>query len=213
MPYRVVLFDLDGTLADTIELIIRSGQHAFTTVLGWTPTREELILGIGRPLHLHLGDYANSPDQLTELVTAYRGFQVQHHDELTLPYDGVNDVVRWLHRDGRPLGVVTSKVEFLAHRALALIGIDDAFNIVVGLESTTAHKPGPEPVLFAMEQLGATATETVYIGDSPFDLRAAHAAGVDSIAVTWGAFSEEALLEHRPTHVARTAAELRAVLQ
>ena len=58
MPYRVVLFDLDGTLADTIELIIRSGQHAFTTVLGWTPTREELILGIGRPLHMHLGDYA-----------------------------------------------------------------------------------------------------------------------------------------------------------
>ena len=213
MPYRVVLFDLDGTLADTIELIIRSGQHAFTTVLGWTPTREELILGIGRPLHLHFGDYANSPDQLTELVTAYRGFQVQYHDELTLPYEGVNDLVRWLHDDGRPLGVVTSKIEPLAHRALSLIGIDDAFNVVVGLESTTAHKPGPEPLWFAMNHLGATASETVYIGDSPFDLRAAHAAGVDSVAVTWGAFSEDALLEHHPTHVARTAAELRALLQ
>ena len=213
MPYRVILFDLDGTLADTIELIIRSGQHAFTTVLGWTPTREELILGIGRPLHLHLGDYAKSPDQLTELVTAYRGFQVQYHDELTVPYDGVNDLVRWLHDNGRPLGVVTSKIELLAHRALTLIGIDDAFSIVVGLESTSTHKPGPEPLLHAMAQLGATPTETVYIGDSPFDLRAAHAAGVDSVAVTWGAFSEASLLEHKPTHVARTAAELRALLQ
>jgi pyrophosphatase PpaX len=213
MPYRVVLFDLDGTLANTIELIVRSGQHAFTTVLGWTPTREELILGIGRPLHLHLGDYAKSPDQLTALVTAYRGFQVQYHDELTTPYDGVNDVIRWLYDDGRPLGVVTSKIEPLAHRALGLLGIGDAFSVVVGLESTTAHKPGPEPILFAMERLQASSSETVYIGDSPFDLRAAHAAGIDSIAVTWGAFDEAALREHAPTHIARTAAELRAVLQ
>ena len=213
MSYRVVLFDLDGTVADTIDLIVASGQHAVSTVLGWTPAREELLRHLGRPLHQHLGEYASSPEQLEELITAYRAYQVQHHDDMTRPYDGVNDVVRWLSGQGRPLGIVTSKVEFLADRALRLLGIDQLFSVVVGLNATTRHKPEPEPVLFAMRQLGAEPHETVYVGDSPFDLMSASGAGTASIAVTWGAFSEATLSEQRPTHIARSAAELRAVLQ
>ncbi|MCC6317479.1 MAG: HAD-IA family hydrolase [Gemmatimonadaceae bacterium] len=213
MPYRVVLFDLDGTLADTIELIVRSGQHAFTTVLGWSPSREEILRGLGRPLASHLGDYASSAQQLDAIIAAYRSFQMANHDRLTRPYAGVNDVVHWLRDDGRPLGVVTSKIETLAHRALTCIGIDACFEIVVGLESTATHKPGPEPVLFAMQRLGAAAAETVYVGDSPFDLDAANAAGVASIGVTWGAFGEADLRAHRPTHVAHSASDLRTLLQ
>ena len=212
MSYRVVLFDLDGTLADTIDLIVQAGQHACGAVLGWTPARDQLLLGLGRPLHLHLGEYTNSQEQLDELIASYRGYQVAHHDELTRPYDGVNDVVRWLHAEGRTLGVVTSKIEPLARRGLRLLGIEEYFPLIVGLESTTRHKPEPEPVLFAMERLGAVPHDTVYIGDSPFDLRAAKGAGVASVAVTWGAFDEAALAEQKPTHLARSASELRTVL-
>lgn len=212
MPYRVVLFDLDGTLADTIELIVNSGQHAFRTVLGLEVARADILRHLGRPLHQHLGEYANSPEQLEDLVRTYRGYQVEHHDRLTRAYDGVNDLVRWLASDGRTLGVVTSKIEPLARRALRLLNIEQHFPVVVGLESTTKHKPEPEPVLHAMERIGAAPHETCYVGDSPFDIASGNAAGVASIAVTWGAFTEDDLLAHRPTRVARSAAELREVL-
>lgn len=213
MAFRVVLFDLDGTLVDSIELILRAAQHAFGEALGFVPPREEIAAGIGKPLLAQFGAYTKSPEQMEALIQAYRTYQLAHHDDLTRPYDGVNDAVQWLHGDGRALGVVTSKVEPLAHRALSHVGLGSFFDLVVGIESTTRHKPDPDPLLFAMSRLGATPTETVYVGDSPFDLQAAQAAGVASIAVTWGAFDEATLRVEQPTHVVRSAAELRTQLQ
>lgn len=213
MSFRCVLFDLDGTLVDSIELIIRSAQAAFASCNRAVPPREEIVAGIGRPLMSQFGDYTSEADELARLLQAYRAFQAVHHDSLTLPYDGVNDVVRALAADGRQLGVVTSKIEPLAHRALAHVGLDDCFSIVIGLESTTRHKPDPAPLVHAMERFGADAAETVYIGDSPFDLQAAHAASITSIAVSWGAFTEERLRSERPTHVVRNASELSGVLR
>jgi pyrophosphatase PpaX len=212
MPYRVVLFDLDGTLVDSIELIVRAAQHAFGATLGRVPAREEIMAGIGKPLMTQFGTYAESREQLDALIQSYRTYQLAHHDDLTRPYDGVVDAVRWLSDEGRALGVVTSKIEPLAHRALSHVGLDPFFDLVVGIESTTRHKPDPEPLLFAMEQLDADPDETVYVGDSPFDLQAARAARVASIAVTWGAFHESSLLAERPTLVVRSAAELRSRL-
>jgi len=212
MSFRCVLFDLDGTLVDSIELIIRSAQAAFATCNRTVPPREEIVAGIGRPLRSQFGDYTSDTEEVARLIQAYRAFQTVHHDALTLPYDGVNDVVRALAADGRQLGVVTSKIEPLAHRALAHVGLDECFSIVIGLESTTRHKPDPAPLMHAMERFGADPSETVYIGDSPFDLQAAHAASITSIAVSWGAFTEERLRSERPTHVVRTASELHVLL-
>lgn len=212
MAHRVVLFDLDGTLVDSIELIVQAATWAFTHVQGRSPDRDEIMSGIGKPLVTQFGAYARDEAELHRLVQAYREHQMLHHDTMTKPYDGVNDVVAWLAGDGRSLGVVTSKIEPLAHRALDLIGLREHFDLVVGIESTTRHKPEPDPLWFAMERLGGDRAEAVYIGDSPFDLRAARAAGIDSIAVTWGAFSEATLRAEQPTAVARSAAELRAQL-
>lgn len=213
LPYRVVLFDLDGTLVDSIELIVRAAEYAFSNVMGRAAPRAEIMAGIGRPLMQQFGAYAESEEQLEALIAAYRVYQLEHHDVLTQPYDGVNDAVRGLKDGGRSLGVVTSKTEPLAHRAISHIGLEGCFEIVVGIESTTRHKPEPEPLHFAMERLGALPAETIYVGDSPFDLQAARAARVASIAVTWGAFAEEVLAAEEPTHVARSAAELRRWLR
>lgn len=213
MTFRCILFDLDGTLVDSIELIIRSAQAAFATCDRPIPPREEIVAGIGRPLMSQFGDYTSDAEEVTRLLQAYRAFQAVHHDALTLPYDGVNDVVRALAAEGRQLGVVTSKIEPLAHRALKHIGLDDCFSIVIGLESTTRHKPDPAPLVHAMERFGADPFETVYVGDSPFDLQAAHAASVTSVAVSWGAFTEARLRSEGPTHVVRTPSELHEVLR
>lgn len=209
LPFRVVLFDLDGTLVDTIELIVRAAEYAFANVMGRAAPRDEIMAGIGRPLMQQFGAYAESEEQLQALIAAYRVYQLAHHDDLTQPYAGVNDAVQWLKDSGRSLGVVTSKIEPLAHRALARVGLDPYFDVVVGIESTTRHKPEPDPLHFAMARLGASPAETVYVGDSPFDLQAARAAGISSIAVTWGAFAEEVLAAEEPTHVARSATDLR----
>ena len=212
MSWNCILFDLDGTLVDSIDLIIQSAQAAFAQCNRIVPTREEITAGIGRPLMSQFGDYTSEPDEIDRLLHAYRTFQLEHHDRLTLPYAGVNDLVRALRDDGRQLGVVTSKIEPLAHRALSLIGLDACFPVVIGLESTTRHKPHPEPLLHAMDRLGAGPGETVYIGDSPFDLQAARAASIASIAVGWGAFSGSRLSEESPTHAASSAAELHSLL-
>ena len=212
MTHRVVLFDLDGTLVDSIELIVRAATWAFTSIQGRSPDRAEIMAGIGKPLMTQFGEYARDEAELHQLVAAYREHQLIHHDAMTQPYDGVNDVVGWLAASGRSLGVVTSKIEPLAHRALHHVGLHHHFPLVVGIESTARHKPNPDPLWFAMERLGGDPSESVYIGDSPFDLRAARAAGIDSIAVTWGAFPEATLRAEAPTAVVRNAAELRAQL-
>ena len=212
MSWNCILFDLDGTLVDSIDLIIQSAQAAFAHCNRIVPAREEILAGIGRPLMSQFGDYTSEPEEIDRLLHAYRTFQLEHHDRLTLPYAGVNGLVRALRADGRKLGVVTSKIEPLAHRALSLIGLDECFPVVIGLESTTRHKPAPEPLLHAMERLGSAPADTVYIGDSPFDLQAAGAASIASIAVGWGAFSAARLSEEAPTHSAASAAELHDLL-
>lgn len=212
MPYRVVLFDLDGTLVDSIELILQAADYAFTDVMGVAPPRAEIMAGIGKPLMTQFGAYAADRDQLDRLVQSYRVYQLAHHDNLTRTYDGVNDVVAWLAGDGRKLGVVTSKIESLAHRALDHVGLSQHFSVVVGIESTTRHKPDPDPLVFALERLGARRDEAIYVGDSPFDLQAARAAGIASCAVTWGAFGEHTLSGEQPTAMARNASDLRRLL-
>jgi pyrophosphatase PpaX len=213
MPWRCVLFDLDGTLVDSIDLIIQSAQAAFAGCGYAVPRREQILAGIGRTLPSQFRDFTSDEAEVARLIQAYRTFQLEHHDRLTSPYAGVNDVVHDLVAEGRILGVVTSKIEPLARRALSLIGLDGAFPLVVGLESTTRHKPDPAPLLHATQRLGADPADTVYVGDSPFDLRAAHAAGMASIAVCWGAFRQADLERERPTHVAPTAADLGRLLR
>jgi pyrophosphatase PpaX len=135
-----------------------------------------------------------------------------HHDSLTAPYPGIDAVVRQLHEAGVSLGVVTSKIEPLAHRALKFVALDAYFGLVVGIESTTRHKPEPDPLLFALDRLGAAPNEAVYVGDSPFDVQAARNASMTAIAVTWGAFDEPALRAHAPHYVVGDPAELLPLL-
>ena len=209
--YSTVIFDLDGTLLDTIELIVESHRHALTTVLGRHEPDEVLRAGIGVPLHEQMRLF--DEERAEELFDAYRAFNRARHDEFACEYDGVLDVVAELRAAGVPIGIATSKMLDAVELAYRLVprlrGLVDA---TVGLESTATHKPGPEPILHALELLGRPIEGACYVGDAPTDLAAAHAAGVAAIAVTWGAFPRELLVAAAPHAIAATPAELLAIL-
>lgn len=208
----VVLFDLDGTLIDSLELLIASMHHAFDSWNGRRPTEEEWVATIGRPLVWQFGQYASTEEEVQSLVRTYRTFQHQHHDRLTTAFPGIPALVRRLHDDGHPLGVVTSKGDQLAHRSLEHVGLAQYFPVIVGADRTTRRKPAPDPIWLALEELGAARDESVYIGDSPFDTISANAAGVLSIGVTWGASTEEKLRPGEPRHVVSSVAALDEIL-
>jgi pyrophosphatase PpaX len=198
------LFDFDGTLADSVELIMASFRHATAEVLGAVPDEDVLRAGIGRPLIDQMR--ALDPDRAQELFDVYVAHNVAWHDRLLRPYPGVDALLARLRADGRRLGVVTSKRRPTAELGLRLLGMD-GFETVVGWEDTEAHKPGPEPVLRALERMHAAPDDAIFVGDSAWDVRAGRAAGVATAAVLWGVGSRDELEAERPDLVFETAGE------
>lgn len=206
-----VLFDLDGTLVDTIQLLLESVRYAFREreAAGLrVPSEAEWVAGIGTPLVTQLRPYVDDDAELAALVAGYRVYQGEHHDRLTRCYDSAVDVVASLRARGHPLGVVTSKAEEIARRTLGHVGLLDMMDTIVGADATTRHKPDPAPVLLALERLGYASGDTIFVGDSPHDVNAGNAAGVTTVAALWGPFDRATLDAARPTHVVRTITEL-----
>lgn len=208
--WGVVLFDLDGTLADTIPLIVASYQHAFRAVLGEEPTEERARAWIGRPLLEALLE--ESPEHGHELDRAYREWNLANTSRLIRRYAGVPELLAALAAAGARTAVVTSKRRHAAGLALTGVGIDDLVGVAASLEDTERHKPFADPLLHAARVLGVEPQECVYVGDAVVDLRAARAAGMAAVGVTWGAGVPAELEAAGPDALVRTVAELAAVL-
>jgi pyrophosphatase PpaX len=207
-----VLFDLDGTLVDSIQLILEAADYAFASHSGPTPSRAELLAMIGRPLAAQFAPYAPEAGELEMLIKRYRQYQLEHHDRLTRAYGGVPEALEALQRRGYRLAVVTSKTVELARRALAHTGLHDFFSVLVGLEDTQRHKPDPAPVVLALERLGVEAGATVFVGDSPFDMQAGRAAGVATLGAAWGPFDAATLLRAGASCVLEHPSQILSVL-
>ncbi|HJU72480.1 MAG TPA: HAD-IA family hydrolase [Gemmatimonadaceae bacterium] len=188
-----VLFDLDGTLIDTVELIVSSARYAFSDRDGPRPTDAQWITGLGTPLITQFREWARDEEEVTRLVARYREFQMAHHDSLTREYAGVREALDALRARGYRTGIVTSKLNALARRGLTCVAIDDCFECIVGCDDTTRHKPDPEPVLHALDRLGIQPARAAFVGDSPFDIAAGNAAGVYSVGALWGPFTRSEL--------------------
>jgi pyrophosphatase PpaX len=198
---KAALFDFDGTLVDTTELIYQSMRHAAGEVLGRDLPREILLANVGQPLprQMELID----AERAEALLESYRLHNEEHHDALIQAFPGVEESLARLHSAGVKIAVVTSKRRFSVEMALERFPrLGEVVDRFVTMEDTTEHKPDPEPLLKGLEALGGiTPEEAAYVGDSPFDVAAARAAGITSVAVSWGAFSEDTLREAGPVHL------------
>jgi pyrophosphatase PpaX len=206
--YDPVLFDLDGTLIDSVALIRESHRHAVRTVLGADLPDEVLVANVGRPLIDQMRAF--DPARAEELLRVYREWNHANTAGILRAFPGLDDVLERLGEAGRRMAVVTSKSHPTVDLALDVLPIRHHFAAVVAAEDTTRHKPDPEPVLHALDLLGAPAAGACYAGDAPFDIRSGRAAGVTTIAVTWAFFSRAALVEAGPDLVVETPAELLA---
>jgi pyrophosphatase PpaX len=207
-----ILFDLDGTLIDSIELILGAARHAFVDFAGRAPTDEEWRAGIGRPLQTVLREYAPDDAEAARLFGRYREYQLEHHDRLVRPYAGIVETVEWLAERGHPMALVTSKADWMAEKALVLVGLDRLIPTIVGCDTCVNHKPHPEPVERALGLLGASHDNALFVGDSPHDVESGRAAGVLTVGVTWGAFTREEMERARADVVIDRVDELRALV-
>jgi pyrophosphatase PpaX len=195
---HTVLFDLDGTLIDSIQLILASYHHTLAQH-GYDPVPDaEWLRGVGTPLRTQLGPWARTPDQMEALVATYRDYNLSHHDRMIRVFPGIPPLVRSLQARGRRMGVVTSKNRDGTRRGLRLAGLEDAFEVLVCADDVAHPKPHPEPVERAVAPLDADPGSTLFVGDSIHDLHSGREAGVLTGAVLWGPFARPELEPARP---------------
>ncbi|MGC6589313.1 pyrophosphatase PpaX [Paenibacillus sp. FSL W7-1279] len=205
---ETVLFDLDGTIIDTNELIISSFLHVFEAQAPGPLTREQIIPHMGTTLEQQLQAFSGGVDDVSPLIKAYRSFNTLHHDEMVRPFPHVNEVVERLHRHGLSLGIVTTKIRPSTMMTLEKYDLERFMSAIVTVNDVEHPKPHPEPVLTAIERLGANPATTLMIGDSPVDIQSAKAAGVKAAAVAWSLKGEQKLMEYGPDYVLKDMKDL-----
>ena len=205
-----ILFDLDGTLIDSIELIVRSFQHATATHCGTPLPREEIIPTIGRSLAGELERIA--PGNGAALLATYRAFMFANHDEFVTVYPGILDMLAAIHARGIPTGIVTSKARTSAAPSFARFLLDREMAVVVVEDDTARHKPHPDPLLRAAAMLDLPPAAFWYIGDSTHDLVAARAAGMTGIGAAWGPYGR-AILAPLADAIADVPADLLSLIE
>ena len=181
---NTVLFDFDGTLVNTNDVIIASWQHTYMYYLGREESLEKITACFGEPLLLTMEREFPEVDP-RESAEVYRNFQKENADELVKIFPGIKELLESLKTDGFRMGVVTSRTRESAQRYMDMFGIGDYFEEMVSCDATDIHKPNPEPILLCLKKMGITAEEALMVGDSPFDIKCANNAGVKSVLVGW----------------------------
>ncbi|KGX86201.1 pyrophosphatase PpaX [Pontibacillus litoralis] len=207
MTIRTLLFDLDGTLINTNELIIASFLHTTEKYAPNQYTREDVIDFIGPPLEESLSSISDKVD-VEEMMNTYRAHNHEHHDDLVVAYDGVVETLSKLREAGFKLGIVTTKLRQTVTMGVKLTEIEPYFDTIVTLDDVTNAKPHPEPVVRAMKELGATPEETIMIGDNTHDIEAGQNAGTKTAGVAWTIKGRQVLEDLQPDYMLEHMSDL-----
>ncbi|THE14090.1 pyrophosphatase PpaX [Bacillus timonensis] len=207
MAIKTFLFDLDGTLIDTNELILQSFLHTFETYFPDRQfTREEILPFNGPTLHESFSSV--DPDRAEEMIAEYRKFNHEKHDELVTEFPGVFDTIKTLKEQGYKIGVVTTKIKNTVKMGLKLTKLDQFFDVVVTLDDVKNPKPDPEPVLLALKLLDSTPEEAIMVGDNYQDIVAGQKAGTKTAGVAWSHKGKDFLLEYKPDFMLEKMSDL-----
>lgn len=206
-----LLFDLDGTLIDTNELIIKSYLHTFEEYYPGEYVREDVLPFMGPPLR-EVFDRIDM-EKSEEMVKTYRTYNLAKHDELVTAFDGVVDTIQHLHQLGFKLAIVTTKIADTAMMGLKLTGLDEYFDVVIALEDVEEPKPDPEPVYTALQRLGAKPENAMMIGDNHHDILSGKNAGTQTAGVAWSLKGKEHLLTYEPDYILDDIKDLLTILE
>ncbi|MEN1967290.1 pyrophosphatase PpaX [Lentibacillus sp. N15] len=211
MSIETILFDLDGTLIDTNELIIASFEHTFGHH-GHAITREQAIEFIGPPL---IESFASvvPEQQVPAMIETYREHNLLHHDSYVTAFPYVVETLEELKKRGLKLGIVTTKMRPTVDKGITLTSIESFFDTIITLDDVTHAKPHPEPVVQAMKRLDAQADSTIMVGDNSHDIEAGHHAGVLTAAVAWSLKGKDKLQAYHPTYMLDDIRELLTIIE
>ena len=205
--YKAVLFDYDGTLIDTNQLIVDSWNHMYQKHFGGTLTGDDVKWTFGMVLKVAIDEQmkrmGHSGYDLDEITESYREFQTFEGATPAPPFEGMPEVIKELKARGALLGIVTSRAQESLMRGLEKYGLLDSFGFIVCAETTQIHKPRPEPALICCEGLRVSPEDSLMVGDSVFDLQCGNNAGCDSAFVTWSFATslEKAISLGSPTYI------------
>ncbi|WP_143316072.1 pyrophosphatase PpaX [Clostridium sp. HBUAS56017] len=205
---KAVLFDLDGTLLDTNDLIYDSFCRAFKEVLDIELPKEEITLLYGKPLKTSLIKYTDNEDLLENLINSYRNYNKVYHDNMCRPFEGVKELLLALKERAIKIGIVTSKRKELAKRGLELGELIGYMDVIISPEDTIKHKPEGDPALKACEMLGVLPKEAIMVGDSPYDLLCGKNAGCLTCGVEYTALQLSELIKIKPSYLIKKPLDL-----
>lgn len=212
MPsFSAILFDLDGTLINSVDHIVDCWQHTVRICLGRDMTREEILPTVGKALVESFEEVA--PGRGEEMREVYRAYQKTTHDIMVTLVDGTREALDALQAQGYRLGLVTSKGIVVAMEGLDLFSLAPYFEMLVTYEDTERHKPHPDPLFVARDRMALDPAEMLYVGDAVFDIQAGKAAHMPTVAVLWGSGSHQALIETGPDYIVSSMPELAALLE
>lgn len=198
MTIKTILFDLDGTLIDSNELIEKSFEHTFAQ-FGYSFSREEILQFNGPPLTETFMKI--DPDLADEMLQTYREHNMRHHDEYVKLFPNVKETLEILKQHGIKMGIVSAKVHQGVRQGLEVTGIAPYFDTVIGVDDVVNAKPHPEPVLKGMNDLGAESETVLMVGDNYHDIEAGKNAGTKTAAVAWSLKGVEYLQQFDPTYI------------
>ncbi|MDO4178316.1 MAG: HAD-IA family hydrolase [Phascolarctobacterium sp.] len=180
-----ILFDFDGTIADTTEIILTAFAYTVKTCLHRETTREEMLATFGLVIHDAFYMYTHDEAKITEMRNIYRAEHNRLHDEMIKIFPGVRKGIDKLKKQGIRIGIVTSKKSPMLKHGLSCLGLLDYVDVMVCADDVINGKPDPEPMRIAANKLGLFAYECIAVGDSPFDIMSGKRAGMQTFAVNY----------------------------
>ncbi|MBP2240306.1 pyrophosphatase PpaX [Cytobacillus eiseniae] len=208
---NTILFDLDGTLIDTNELIISSFLHTLGKYYPDQYDREAVIPFLGPSLTETFA--AINPENVEEMIAVYREYNLENHDLLVKDFDGVYETIRQLKEAGFKIGIVTTKVLMVAKKGLELSKLDPFFDVIIALDHVQKPKPDPEPILKALELLGSKPEEAIMVGDNSHDILGGKNAGTKTAGVAWSMKGKAFLSGFQPDYMLENMTDLLAILE